>query len=139
MPVLLRSPISLGHGSLPRALALHHTRATGGALPFYLGGISYGGALSIHAGLHFSRQCTRRTELDQCATLDFTGVLLMAPAVTGNLPPAPVIWILRNCCKPCCPTRVPFFMPNPVSEETIWHDPVIRCGHTQNRWWILID
>ena len=63
-------------------------------------------------------------------------MLLAAPLVVGNAPPAPVTWTLRNCCLPCCPTAAPFFMPNPVNPEAIWNDPAIRAEKARDsmRW-----
>ena len=99
-----------------------------GSLPFLVGGESYGGGLSLLVGL--------RLHGHPLSGNGFCGVLLAAPLVVGNAPPAPVTWTLRNCCLPCCPTATPFFMPNPVSPEAIWNDPAIRAEKAQDsmRW-----
>ena len=70
-----------------------------GDLKFMVCGESYGAALALFVGLRMQEKATK----------GFSGVLLVAPAITGNLPPAPVIWLLNNCCVPCCPQSAPFF------------------------------
>ena len=99
-----------------------------GSLPFFVGGESYGGGLSLLVGL--------RLHGHPLNGQGFCGVLLAAPLVVGNAPPAPVTWTLRNCCLPCCPTAAPFFMPNPVNPEAIWNDPAIRAEKARDsmRW-----
>ena len=96
------------------------------SIPFFVAGESYGGALSLYVGLR----------MQQTSVANFGGVMLIAPAITGALPPAPVIWVLRNCCVPCFPTRYPFFMPNPVNPEAIWNDPSVRDAKAKDtmRW-----
>lgn len=96
------------------------------SITFFVAGESYGGALSLYVGLR----------MQQASVASFGGVMLIAPAITGALPPAPVIWVLRNCCVPCFPTRYPFFMPNPVNPEAIWNDPSVRDAKAKDtmRW-----
>jgi alpha-beta hydrolase superfamily lysophospholipase len=80
--------------------------------PFFLYGESWGGNLCLHLGLRLQQQ---KNPL-------FRGLLMIAPAVIADLPPAPVVFMLRYCCAPCCPRWTPFFMPNPVSPERIFRE-----------------
>ena len=49
------------------------------------------------------------------------GALLVAPAIEGDIPIAPVIWVLRTLAH-YYPKWTPFFMPNPVSLNRIVQD-----------------
>eukprot|EP00468_Gymnochlora_sp_CCMP2014_P003931 CAMPEP_0167761536 /NCGR_PEP_ID=MMETSP0110_2-20121227/12231_1 /TAXON_ID=629695 /ORGANISM="Gymnochlora sp., Strain CCMP2014" /LENGTH=368 /DNA_ID=CAMNT_0007648239 /DNA_START=30 /DNA_END=1136 /DNA_ORIENTATION=- len=87
--------------------------------PWFIMGESWGGNIALTAGLYLQDGQEEDRE-------NWAGALLVAPAVAGNLPPAPVVFTLRYCCAPCCPKTVPFFMPNPVSADRIWKDDGVR-------------
>ena len=52
--------------------------------PLFIIGDSYGGCLAIHAARYFQDNPSE-------APKGFTGILLNAPAVIGDIPPAPVV------------------------------------------------
>jgi len=84
-------------------------------IPLFVSGDSYGACLAIHAGRHFQN-------VPQDAPKAFVGLVLNAPAIVPDLPPAPVVFLLRYALAPLFPTWTPFFMPNPVSADRIWKD-----------------
>mmetsp|Transcript_20275 Transcript_20275/g.28509 ORF Transcript_20275/g.28509 Transcript_20275/m.28509 type:complete len:206 (-) Transcript_20275:649-1266(-) len=89
-------------------------------VPWFVMGESWGGNISLNLGLQLQKR-PEGVNID-----DWYGVLLVAPAVIGDLPPCPVVFCLRYCCAPCCPKWTPFFMPNPVSADRIWRDEEVR-------------
>jgi alpha-beta hydrolase superfamily lysophospholipase len=88
-------------------------------IPFFLQGESYGGSLTIHAAKQFQ-------EDPASGPSNFDSILLVAPAIEGDLPPTPVYQILRYGLAPMFPTWTPFFMPNPISPDRIWRDEEVR-------------
>jgi len=83
-------------------------------VPLFLCGDSYGGCLVLHAGREFQ-------DHPELVNNQFAGILLNAPAIIGDLPPAPVVALLRRLAV-LTPTWTPFFMPHPVSSERIWKE-----------------
>jgi alpha-beta hydrolase superfamily lysophospholipase len=81
--------------------------------PLFITGHSFGGALSLHVADHFQ---------NNPAPKGLKGIVLIAPAIIGDLPPPAVLYILRDVLAPNYPTWTPFFMPNPVSSDRIWRD-----------------
>lgn len=84
-------------------------------LPLFLGGDSYGATLCLHVSRYW------QDHPDQCPP-GYRGSIVTAPAIYGDLPPYPVVFVLRYILKPLIPTRTPFFMPNPVSGDRIWRN-----------------
>ena len=91
-------------------------------IPLFLMGISMGGNLAIHA--------TVQIQQEQSVVPNFSGLILLCAAIKGDLPPAPITFVLRNLLAPKYPTWKPFFMPNPVSSERIWRDPKALVANT---------
>ena len=83
-----------------------------GDLKFMVCGESYGAALSLYVGLRMQEK----------STPGFSGTVLVCPAITGNLPAAPVVWVLNNCCVPCCPRTAPFFSAHILHPSRLWID-----------------
>jgi alpha-beta hydrolase superfamily lysophospholipase len=88
-------------------------------IPFFLQGESYGGCLTIHAAKQFQ-------EDPSSGPSNFDSILLVAPAIEGDLPPFPVYQILRYGLAPLFPKWKPSFMPNPISADRIWKDEEVR-------------
>eukprot|EP00542_Grammatophora_oceanica_P018836 CAMPEP_0194046662 /NCGR_PEP_ID=MMETSP0009_2-20130614/22185_1 /TAXON_ID=210454 /ORGANISM="Grammatophora oceanica, Strain CCMP 410" /LENGTH=347 /DNA_ID=CAMNT_0038692051 /DNA_START=191 /DNA_END=1234 /DNA_ORIENTATION=+ len=94
-------------------------------VPIFLSGESYGGTLTLHVAHEW--------EHDYAAPKNFAGIVMTAPAVIGDLPPAPVVFILRYFFAALFPEWTPFFMPNPVSPDRIWKDEKVRDLHLDPR------
>lgn len=67
------------------------------------------------------------------APSEFAGILLSGAAIVADVPPYPVYALLRYVLAPAFPKWIPPFMPNPVSADRIWVDPVVRALHTEPR------
>lgn len=93
--------------------------------PLFLAGESYGGCLAIHV----ARMWQNNPDQGPAA---FGGICLVAPAIIGDLPPAPVVFALRKLSY-FFPRWRPFFMPNPVSPDRIWKDEDVRKFYTSER------
>lgn len=91
----------------------------GESIPLFLGGHSYGGTVCLHVSRLWQDTPSKRPK-------GFRGIVLVAPAIIGNQPAAPVVFFLRYILKPLIPTRTPFFMPNPVSPDRIWNNEEVR-------------
>mmetsp|Transcript_19300 Transcript_19300/g.28557 ORF Transcript_19300/g.28557 Transcript_19300/m.28557 type:complete len:382 (+) Transcript_19300:68-1213(+) len=109
--------------SFCRLAASKHSKET----PLFLSGHSFGGALSLLVANQFQND-------KESAPSGFKGLVLVAPAIIADLPPPPVVYILRNILAVRYPTWTPFFMPNPVSPERIWRDEEPRKLHTDPRY-----
>lgn len=94
-------------------------------VPVFLMGESYGGTLVLHA----AKKYQDHPELLK----PFGGIILTGPAIIGDLPPAPVTYLLKNVLAPRFPQWRPFFMPNPVSPERIWRDKEVLKIRTDRR------
>ena len=103
-----------------RYAAANHKPAT----PLFVMGESYGGNLA----LNLSRKW--QDSIGDAGARDppdgFRGFCGIAPAIIGDLPPAPVLFVLRDILAPNFPKWTPFFMPNPISPEVIWGDKEVR-------------
>uniref|UniRef100_A0A7S2W3A1 Serine aminopeptidase S33 domain-containing protein n=1 Tax=Eucampia antarctica TaxID=49252 RepID=A0A7S2W3A1_9STRA len=88
---------------------------SGQDIPLYLGGHSYGGTICLHVSRMWQNDTSKKPN-------GYRGSLLVAPAIIGTLPAAPVVFVLRYILAPLIPTRTPFFMPNPVSADRIWNN-----------------
>jgi alpha-beta hydrolase superfamily lysophospholipase len=134
-------------------VASHHAPNT----PVFVTGESYGGCLAIHVGHAYQQQAiiqqpppsttaaaTTKTKTTTVTTTDslkanVDSIMLMAPAIIGDLPPYPVYCFLRYILAPLYPLWVPFFMPNPVSADRIWRDPQVLELHLQDNAHYVID
>lgn len=85
-------------------------------VPLFVSGESYGGCLSVHVARHF------QDHPSEPAAKRFDSMILIAPAIIGDLPPYPVVFVLRYLLAPVFPSWIPFFMPNPISPDRIWRD-----------------
>jgi alpha-beta hydrolase superfamily lysophospholipase len=97
-----------------------------GEIPVFLMGVSYGGNLTIHASRRFQDDPSSGPK-------KFCGAILFCPAVTAEMPPAPVYYFLRYVLAPMFPKWTPSFMPNPVSAERCWKDPEVLRLQTDPR------
>jgi acylglycerol lipase len=93
-------------------------------VPIFLMGESYGSTLSLHVAYHFQQQTQPDKKLP-----NFDSIILTAPAIIGDLPIYPVVQFLTLLGK-FYPTWCPFFMPNPVSSDRIWRDPLVRAQYS---------
>jgi alpha-beta hydrolase superfamily lysophospholipase len=96
-------------------------------IPIILLGESYGCTVSIMTARKFQDD-------PSCGPKNFDSVILIAPAIMGDMPPYPVYLVLRYVLAPSFPAWSPFFMPNPVSAERIWKDPQVLARRTAPRW-----
>jgi len=85
------------------------------SVPLFMSGESYGGALTILASRYFQ-------DYPNEAPVNFDSILLVAPAIEGDVPKFPVYQILRYVLAPIAPKWIPFFMPNAVSADRLWSD-----------------
>lgn len=84
-------------------------------VPLFLCGESYGGCLSLHVATDWQESAS-------FAPQKFGGLLLLAPAIVVDLPPAPLYWILRHVLAPLIPKSSPFFLPDPIPAHRLWRD-----------------
>ncbi|CAB9527221.1 Monoglyceride lipase [Seminavis robusta] len=84
-------------------------------VPLFLAGDSYGACVTIHAARWFQDHPEETPK-------SFHGILLNCPAIHGDLPPAPVVAVLRRLAV-LFPSWTPFFMPHPISSERVWKEP----------------
>lgn len=92
---------------------------SGESISLFLGGHSYGGTVCLHVSRIWQDTPSKRPK-------GYRGNVLIAPAIIGDLPAAPVVFFLRYILKPLIPTRTPFFMPNPVTPDRIWKNEEVR-------------
>jgi hypothetical protein len=65
----------------------------------------------------------------------FRGAVLAAPLVHGNLPPAPVVWILKHFVAPLLPlTLMPRFLESVNFPELIWPTEEQRARAAADQW-----
>jgi len=94
--------------------------------PLFLMGESYGACLVIHVARMWQNNPKE-------APSGFRGFCIVAPAIVGDLPPAIVVFILRNIFAPILPKWRPFFMPHPVNPDRIWKDERVRNHFTSEK------
>lgn len=77
--------------------------------------------------------------VDQHALLPrFKGVGLIAPAIKGNPPPAPVVAILRYLVAPLIPrTQIPDALESGAKESRVFSFNVVRVGF--DAWFFLLE
>lgn len=101
--------------------------------PIFLMGESYGSTLTLHVARHFQDQALlhegNATTTTETALPNLNSIILVCPAIIGDLPPFPVFQTLVFLAG-YFPQWRPFFMPNPVSAARIWRDPVVLAKHT---------
>eukprot|EP00540_Astrosyne_radiata_P017597 CAMPEP_0116831678 /NCGR_PEP_ID=MMETSP0418-20121206/5474_1 /TAXON_ID=1158023 /ORGANISM="Astrosyne radiata, Strain 13vi08-1A" /LENGTH=352 /DNA_ID=CAMNT_0004460963 /DNA_START=107 /DNA_END=1165 /DNA_ORIENTATION=- len=95
-------------------------------LPLFLCGESYGACLCLHVAKLWQDDPTTKPKL-------FGGLGLMAPAIIGDLPPAPVVFVLRYMLAPIFPAWIPFFMPNPINPDRIWKDKAVLQAQLESK------
>jgi alpha-beta hydrolase superfamily lysophospholipase len=84
------------------------------SIPLFLTGHSLGSTMTLLLA-HQWQTCGT-------APSNFRGMVVVAPAIVPDLPPPPVVYVLKKILAPRYPTWTPFFMPNPVSPDRIWRD-----------------
>ena len=89
--------------------------------PYFLMGESFGGALSVALGSKLWGISDENINVFK----DFKGVLLVAPALSVDMPSPVIVFILRYLLAPIMPKVSPFFMPQPLSASKIWEDKSI--------------
>ena len=89
--------------------------------PYFLMGESFGGALSVALGAKLWGINDKNINVFK----DFKGVLLIAPAISVDMPSPVIVFILRYLLAPLMPKATPFFMPQPLSASKIWEDKSI--------------
>ena len=97
--------------------------------PIFFMGESYGCTIVLHAAKYFQDHSSDPEK----QLPNFDSLILTAPAIIGDLPIYPVVVLLTWLGK-YYPTWRPFFMPNPVSPDRIWKDPLVRecyCDKTK--------
>jgi alpha-beta hydrolase superfamily lysophospholipase len=92
-------------------------------IPLFIAGESYGGCLTILASKYFQDYPNEKP-------INYDSCLLIAPAIEGELPPFPILQLLRYVLAPIAPKWIPFFMPNTVSPNKIWKDQKILDYYT---------
>ena len=108
-------------------------------VPFFLMGHSYGGCLTLHAGYEWEKQAASTDKTSGGMPKSFAGLIVLAPAIVGDLPPPPVVWLLKDVLAARYPQWIPFFMPNPVSADRIWRDEYVLQQQrlpTKQKWGI---
>lgn len=100
-------------------------------IPFYLMGESMGGGLAILASLRIQEQFKDGEAANDFST--YAGTILVAPAIVGNPPPAPVVWLLEKTLVKWCPEAcIPDFL------ETV-HLPELTWTEEESRLRVLSD
>mmetsp|Transcript_3371 Transcript_3371/g.5535 ORF Transcript_3371/g.5535 Transcript_3371/m.5535 type:complete len:349 (-) Transcript_3371:222-1268(-) len=89
------------------------------SVPLFLLGHSYGSTLTLHVASKYWQDKP-----------NFGGIMLLATATKGDLPPPIVVFILGDVLAKCFPTSIPFFMPNPISSDRIWRDEAVLAINT---------
>mmetsp|Transcript_3967 Transcript_3967/g.11272 ORF Transcript_3967/g.11272 Transcript_3967/m.11272 type:complete len:370 (+) Transcript_3967:114-1223(+) len=122
------------------AFARHATREHED-VPFFIGGESYGANLAINLAGKWQEMMesdsTEKGKYGDCELAtppppQFSGFVVNAPAIIGDLPPWPITYALRYVLAPLTPTWVPPFMPNPVNADAIWSDEEVRALETSD-------
>lgn len=70
-------------------------------VPLFIAGESMGGALALHISQRLSAVAADSHPHPSAAR--FRGAILSAPMIHMNLPPAPVVWLLKNAVAPLLP------------------------------------
>lgn len=114
-----------------------HAASEHSDVPLFLGGESYGANLVINLAGKWQKQQEKGVASDGIGTdeappppAQFSGFIVNAPAIIGDLPPWPITFALRRILAPLFPTWIPFFMPHPVNPTAIWRDAEVRALQT---------
>ena len=103
-----------------------------GRAPLFVMGESMGGALALHIGQRLSLATGDASSL---IAGRFRGAVLCAPAVQGNLPPAPVVWLIQNVVAPLLPLScMPVFLETVNIPELIWAKEERRAQAAADQW-----
>ena len=70
-------------------------------LPLFLMGESYGGCLTLHVAALWEND-----DNDAAPPKNYRAIVLMAPAIIGDLPPAPLVFTLRRFLAPLFPSKL---------------------------------
>jgi len=94
-------------------------------LPFFIGGQSMGGGLSLLAGHRVTSKCEM-----------FRGCVLLCPALAGHTPPAPVTFFLRYVVAALFPlSRMPSFLDSTSDASAIWKgDGIVKWHAVHDTW-----
>ncbi|CAM9266009.1 unnamed protein product [Ectocarpus sp. 4 AP-2014] len=98
------------------------------AVPIFLSGESLGGGLSLFTGLTlYDRQ--------HALLPRFKGVCLIAPAIQGNPPPAPVVAFLRYVVAPVIPKwQIPNALESVKNPIQVWKTEEDRAQADRDQW-----
>ena len=103
-----------------------------GRAPLFVMGDSMGGALALHIGQRLNSAAGDASSLTAGR---FRGAVLAAPAVQGNLPPAPVVWFIKHVVAPLLPqTCMPAFLETVNIPALIWAKEERRAQAAADQW-----
>jgi alpha-beta hydrolase superfamily lysophospholipase len=103
-----------------------------GRVPLFVMGESMGGALALHIG---QRLNSATGDASSPIAGRFRGAVLAAPAVQGNLPPAPVVWLIKHVVAPLLPWKcMPAFLESVNIPEKIWAKEERRAQAAADQW-----
>eukprot|EP00903_Cladosiphon_okamuranus_P009021 g8628.t1 len=97
-------------------------------VPIFIAGESLGGGLALYVGLTlYDRQHTLLPR--------FKGVCLTAPAIQGNPPPKPLVFLLRYLVAPLIPRRqIPNVLESVKNPMKVWKTELARGIAEQDEW-----
>jgi hypothetical protein len=90
--------------------------------PFFLMGESFGGGCILHLA----------QRLENRGEKFFKGCFFNAPALKCQLPPLPMVWLLRYILCPLFPSYIPPFMPDSIPASSVWEDEEVGHWITKN-------
>ncbi|KAJ1485074.1 Alpha/Beta hydrolase protein, partial [Baffinella frigidus] len=100
--------------------------------PLFVMGESMGGALALLIGQRLSSAADDATTPSAGR---FRGAVLSAPAIHANLPPAPVVWLLKHVVAPLLPrTCMPAFLETVHFPDLIWKSEERRAQALADTW-----
>eukprot|EP00752_Nemacystus_decipiens_P011419 g10140.t1 len=110
--------LNLSHGQLEQLKTV----------PIFLVGESLGGALCLYMGLSLY-------DREHALLPRFKGACLMAPAIQGNPPPKPLVFLLRYTVAPLIPKRqIPDMLESVQVPSEVWVTEEDRAKAKQDEW-----
>lgn len=134
--VRLMSDPSVEEGDRPEhafegPMADARVRSAVRSLPFVLSGGSLGGCAALRGGLRLRSFAAGAAPAGLAGR--FRGCVLLSPAVIAHLPPAPVLWILRNAVAPLVPAaELPACVDSATNDEFIWVDEAVMAANQED-------
>ncbi|KAJ1495856.1 Alpha/Beta hydrolase protein [Baffinella frigidus] len=103
-----------------------------GRVPLFVAGESMGGALALHIAQRLS-SATGDASFPSAGR--FRGAVLLCPAIHGNLPPAPVVWFLKEVVAKLLPrTCMPAFLESVNFPERMWKSEERLAQAAADQW-----